>query len=155
MTRRPAWPILILGLACACSRDGGFAGVQNRGRDAMGVDQYTSVHVFQPLPDGGRIELQRNTVDSIGRAQILTHMGEIAVAFGAGDYSIPGFVHARSVPGTDLMAARRKEIRFVVESLPRGGALRLVTGDSAVVRAIHEFLAFQRQDHRVPLRHGQ
>jgi hypothetical protein len=34
-----------------------FAVVQARGRVAMGVDQYTSTHLFQPLSDGGRIEL--------------------------------------------------------------------------------------------------
>src|SRR5688572_33371875 len=43
--------------------DSAFAGVQARGHDAMGVDQYTSAHRFEPLPDGGRIELQRDTAD--------------------------------------------------------------------------------------------
>ena len=44
--------------------DSGFAGVQARGEVAMGVNQYTSSHVFEPLADGGRIELQRNANDS-------------------------------------------------------------------------------------------
>jgi hypothetical protein len=122
----------------------------------MGVDQYTSSHRFQPLPDGGRIELQRDTVDSAGRAQILAHMGQIAVAFASGDFALPGFVHAREVPGTRVMAVRRTAIDYAVESLPRGGALRLRTADSSVVRAIHEFLAFQRMDHRAGgLHHGE
>jgi hypothetical protein len=114
----------------------------------MGVDQYTSTHLFQPLPDGGRIQLQRDTADSADRVRILEHMGDIAAAFGAGDFTIPGFVHARDVPGTAVMAARRARIGYVVESLPRGAALRLTTGDSSAIEAIHEFLAFQRQDHR-------
>lgn len=138
----------------AAAADSTFAGVQSRGHLAMGVDQYTSTHFFQPLPDGGRIELQRDTVDSAGRIQILEHMGEIAAAFGAGDFTIPGFVHARQVPGTDVMAARRGKIRYVVESLPRGAAVRLTTGDSSAIQAIHEFLAFQRQDHRSGAHHG-
>jgi hypothetical protein len=121
---------------------------------AMGVDQYTSTHRFQPLPDGGRIELQRDEADSGGRAQILSHMAEIADAFAAGDFRLPGFVHARAVPGTQVMAARRGEISYVVESLPRGGALRLRTADSSAVRAIHQFLAFQRTDHRAGRHHG-
>jgi hypothetical protein len=141
---------LVLLLLCACSsgEDRHYAGVQSRGRVAMGVDQYTSTHVFAPRADGGRIELQRDTADSAGRAQILAHLGEIATAFAAGDFTVPGFVHAQDVPGTAEMARRRMEIRYVVESLPRGGALRLVTGDSSAVRAIHRFLAFQRRDHR-------
>jgi hypothetical protein len=132
----------------AAAADTGFAEVQARGREAMGVDQYTSTHVFQPLPDGGRVTLQRDTEDPAGREQILAHMGEIARKFASGDFRVPGFVHAREVPGTRVMAARRAEISYAVESLPRGGALRLRTSDSAAVAAIHEFLAFQRSDHR-------
>jgi hypothetical protein len=133
--------------AAAAPEGGGFAGVQVRGHEAMGVDQYTSTHYFTPLPDGGRIELQRNAADSAGAAQIRRHMAMIASRFAAGDFRLPGFVHARAVPGTATMAARRGAISYAVESLPRGAALRLTTSDPAALAAIHEFLAFQRQDH--------
>jgi hypothetical protein len=139
----------------AASSDSGFAAVQDRGRTAMGVDQYTSTHRFEPLPDGGRIELQRDVADSAGSAQIRSHMEEIARAFAAGDFQVPGFVHAREVPGTRVMAAGRSKISYRVESLPRGAALRLSTSDRATREAIHEFLAFQRMDHRAGLHHGQ
>ena len=46
--------------------DSAYAGLQERGKSAMGVDQYTSRHVFEALPDGGRIELQRNQDDAEG-----------------------------------------------------------------------------------------
>ena len=85
--------------------DSAFAGVQARGGVAMGVNQYTSRHVFEPLPDGGRIALQRDAADSDGAAQIRRHMHEIAGRFAAGDFTLPGFVHARVVPGTEIMAA--------------------------------------------------
>jgi hypothetical protein len=139
----------------AAASDSGFGAVQSRGAQAMGVDQYTSTHVFEPLPDGGRISLQRDAEDAVGRDQILGHMEEIAVAFAAGDFRLPGFVHARGVPGTRVMAARRAEISYAVESLPRGGSLRLRTSDSAALAAIHEFLAFQRMDHRAGMHHGE
>lgn len=139
----------------AAAQDSGFAEVQARGEEAMGVDQYTSTHRFRPLADGGRIELQRDSADSAGRARILAHMDRIAAAFASGDFALPGFVHARQVPGTAVMAARRAEISYAVESLPRGGALRLRTTDSSAVAAIHEFLAFQRIDHRAGMQHGE
>jgi hypothetical protein len=132
----------------AADADSGFVGVQARGREAMGVDQYTSTHLFEPLPDGGRIELQRDVSDSAGRARIMAHMGRIAAAFATGNFTLPGFVHAREVPGTKVMASEREKISYTVESLPRGAALRLRTTDTAAVEAIHEFLAFQRMDHR-------
>ena len=139
----------------AAAGDAGFAATQARGGVAMEVDQYTSTHLFQPLPDGGRIELQRDAPDSAGRGRILAHMGRIAEAFVAGDFRIPGFVHAREVPGTGVMAAERGKISYAVESLPRGAALRLRSSDPAAVEAIHEFLAFQRMDHRAGAQHGQ
>jgi hypothetical protein len=133
--------------------DSGFAGVQSRGAAAMGVNQYTSTHIFEPLPDGGRIELQRDLDDSSGIAQIRGHMALIAGRFKAGDFSLPGFVHARPVPGTDVMAAKSAVIDYSVELLPRGGAVRVRSADSVAVRAIHEFLAFQRHDHRAAAHH--
>lgn len=119
----------------------------------MGVNQYTSTHYFTPLPDGGRIELQRNAADTAATTQIRRHMAMIARQFAAGDFHLPGFVHAREVPGTKVMAERQSAIRYTVESLPRGAALRLTTTDTAAIAAIHAFLAFQRQDHHAGAYH--
>ncbi len=130
--------------------DSAFAELQERGRSAMGVDQYTSTHQFDALPDGGRIELQRDVDDSAGVAQIRRHLQEIARAFASGDFSTPGVVHAQEVPGTSVMTARRAAITYTYRELPRGGEVRIVTRDPDAVAAIHDFLAFQRQDHRVP-----
>jgi hypothetical protein len=133
--------------------DSGFAGVQRRGAVVMGVNQYTSRHVFEPLPDGGRIALERSVDDSTGAAQIRRHMLMIAGQFTAGDFRLPGIVHDREVPGTRVMAERRAFISYTVESLPRGGAVRVRSSDPVAVQAIHEFLAFQRQDHHASARH--
>jgi hypothetical protein len=124
--------------------------VQARGANprAMGVDQSTSVHRFDALPDGGRIELQRATDDSAGVAQIRMHLREIAAAFRQGDFDTPAFVHDRQVPGTAVMAARRNAITYTVHDLPRGGEVRIRTMDPQALSAVHEFIAFQRRDHR-------
>ncbi|MDQ3136845.1 MAG: hypothetical protein M3Q93_04590 [Gemmatimonadota bacterium] len=133
----------------AAAHDTAFAGVQSRGQVAMGVDQYTSTHAFESLPDGGRIVLQRDRADSLGTATIRAHLQQIARAFAAGDFGLPGLVHAQDVPGTTTMTARRQVIRYTMDTLPRGGMVRLHSSDAAAVRAIHEFLAFQRRDHHV------
>lgn len=135
----------------AASADSAFAALQTRGAIAMGVDQYTSSHIFEALPDGGRIVLQRNSAaaaDAAGTATIRAHMRDIARRFVAGDFSIPGMVHAREVPGTAVMAARRASIRYVADTLPRGAQVRIVTTDSTALSAVHSFLDFQRRDHR-------
>jgi hypothetical protein len=129
--------------------DSSFAQVQQRGETAMGVNQYTSQHVFEPLADGGRIVLQRKETDSKGEATIRTHMRTIATAFAKGDFALPGFVHAMSdVPGTARMKELRSEITYTERDLPRGGEVVISTKNPDAVSAIHEFLAFQRMDHR-------
>lgn len=133
----------------ASGQDSSFAAMQQRGRIAMGVDQYTSIHKFDDLADGGRIELQRarREGDAVGVRAIRDHLRAIARAFSTGDFSTPAFVHMRDVPGTKDMAARRAFIRYRFAALPRGGQLRITTTDSSALQAVHRFLAFQRDDH--------
>ena len=128
--------------------DSAFRALQERGRIAMGVDQYTSIHVFDDLRDGGRIELQRGEDDSSGVATIRSHLREIKSAFETGDFSTPAFVHVTDVPGAAVMARRRAHIRYAVRDLPRGAELRVRTTDPEALAAVHQFLAFQRGDHR-------
>lgn len=133
--------------ASAQGQDSAFAAMQKRGKQAMGVDQYTSTHKFDALPDGGRIELQRDTRDSAGVAAIRAHLRDIAVSFKRGDFSNPVLVHMREVPGTRVMAAKRSVITYESYNLPLGAELRIRTADRAALAAIHEFMAFQRSDH--------
>jgi len=149
-------------LCIACRADGGagrrpapgvvtdsaFAALQERGRAAMGVDQYTSAHRFDDLADGGRIELQRDPADTAGVRTIREHLAGIVRSFEGGDFRVPGLVHAGEVPGTEVMSARRRSIRYHFSPLPGGGEIRIHSADSDAVRAIHAFLAFQRGDHR-------
>jgi hypothetical protein len=132
------------------SNDADFTALQERGADAqgMGVDQYASTHLFDALPDGGRIEFQYDSDDRGAITQIRSHLQEIQAAFQAGDFSTPAFVHDREVPGTAVMAARREHIDYLYRDLPRGGELRLVTQDAEAIEAVHAFMAFQRDDHR-------
>ena len=130
------------------TNDSAFSRLQERGRTAMGVDQYSSRHVFEALPDGVRIELQRNQDDAEGTEAIRSHLREIAAAFKAGDFSTPAFVHWQEVPGVRAMMERRETMTYTYKPLPRGGELRITSPDTAAVKAVHEFLAFQNSDHR-------
>ncbi len=134
-------------VGCKRSNDD-FAAMQSRGAHVMGVDQYTSAHVFEDLPDGGRVVLDRDdAVDTAAIATIRAHMRDIATAFRAGDFTKPFQVHAQAVPGTVGMRERRAAISYEAIDRPRGGEVRIRSNDSVAVRAIHEFLAFQRQQH--------
>jgi len=136
--------------------DSGFAAMQGRGEMVMGVNQYTSAHVFEDLPDGGRIVLDRDTSsDTAGVARIRQHMRDITASFQAGDFAKPFQVHAEAVPGTAVMAARRGAITYQELDRPRGAEVRIHTRDAAAVAAVHEFLAFQRGAHSAPGHEGE
>jgi hypothetical protein len=147
-------------LIAACSRsqpdkvaaktepvDHAFGAMQHRGGMAMGVDQYTSTHKFDVTPDGGRIQLQRDTNDSLGVAQIRAHMKLIQHAFEAGDFSTPAFVHARDMPGTAVMTKKRTAIKYAYADLPLGGEVRVTSSDPEAIKAIHDFMLAQRAEH--------
>jgi hypothetical protein len=138
---------LFIGAAALHGQDTSFKAMQARGGVAMGVDQYTSIHKFDDLPDGGRIELQRDRNDSAGVHAIRAHIHAIADAFTNGDFSTPELVHMKEVPGTNVMAAKRAQIHYTPKALPRGAELRITTSDPAAIKAVHQFLAFQRGEH--------
>jgi len=148
----PLAALILVSSACspgaAPDTDADFAALQARGAAGMGVDQYASTHLFDDLPDGGRIEFQFNSDDPDQIAEIRKHLQEIQTAFASGDFSTPAMVHDQVVPGTPVMTARREHIEYVYRELPRGGELRLVTNDPESREAILEFMAFQRDDHR-------
>jgi len=114
----------------------------------MGVEQSTSTHRFDALPDGGRIELQRDVDDTVGIAQIRAHLRLIQHAFQAGDFSTPQFVHMRAMPGTAEMALKRDVISYSYHDLPRGGEVVMQTKDAEALAAIHRFMGAQRMGHR-------
>lgn len=145
-----------IALAVACrpaesarASDSAFADVQRRGQSVMGVDQYTSRHVFEDLPDGGRIVLDRDDPsDTAAVRTIRAHMREIQVAFQGGNFAAPGLVHAQDVPGTRVMSEKHGTITYVAADRPKGAEVRIRTSDPDAITAVHEFLAFQRKDHR-------
>lgn len=138
---------LAVPLAAQTPKDTGFAALQQRGKMVMGVDQYTSLHRFDDLPDGGRIILTRSAVDTAGVRTIRAHLSDIARAFAAGDFGHTMAVHQHELPGTAIMRERRTAISYRVDTLPGGGAVRITTRDTTAVRAIHQFLAAQGGEH--------
>jgi hypothetical protein len=153
--------VILMGLAligaAGCRRDAAsterqpadtaFAAMQDRGKMAMGVDQYTSTHHFEVTPTGGRIELQRDSADSLGVTQIRAHLRLIQHAFEAGDFSTPAFVHMKDMPGTAVMTAKRGVIKYAYSDLPGGGEVRITTSDPEALEAIRQFLDAQKSEH--------
>lgn len=125
------------------------AEVDARGDDAMGFSHEKTTHHFRLTNDGGAIEVTANDAgDQTSRAQIRGHLGHIAQMFGAGNFSIPMLVHAQRPPGTEVMKQRKEQIRYAYEEMPNGGRVKITTEDPQALKAVHEFLRFQIEDHR-------
>ena len=123
--------------------------VDNRGDHAMGFSHETTTHHFVPLPDGGIIAVETTAEnDSATRDQIRMHLGHIAQLFKSGDFDIPMFIHDRVPPGVPVMKAKRNAICYKYLNTKHGGEVRIHTSDSEALKAVHEFLVFQIQDHR-------
>lgn len=128
-----------------------FAGVQARGGEAagMGFSQTATTHHFLITPGGGVIQVTANDgKDAKSIAAIRSHMRRIAASFAKGDFSIPSFVHAEQVTGTEEMKRFASEINYKNEELPAGGRVVIKARSPEALEAVHAFLNYQIREHR-------
>ena len=114
--------------------------------NAMARSEFTPVPKFLVAIVGGDGEYDPS--DTAAIRTIRAHMHDIESAFRQGNFAAPGLVHAQDVPGTRVMAERRDAITYTASDRPRGAELRIRTSDATAIAAIHQFLGFQRSDHR-------
>jgi hypothetical protein len=122
--------------------------VNVRGDKAMGFSHEKSTHHFQLLSDGGVIDVSANDrSDKTTLDEIRTHLSHVALMFTAGDFQLPMFIHDRVPPGVPVMKSKGTVISYVFESTSAGGRVRITTSDQDALNAVHQFLAFQIEDH--------
>lgn len=123
--------------------------VDRRGDQAMGFPHASATHHFRLKTDGGIIEVAANDADDKAtRDQIRRHLKQISLKFSAGDFSAPMFIHGQIPAGVETMKRLKAEIKYQYEEIERGADIRISTTNSEAIKAIHEFLRFQIQDHR-------
>lgn len=122
--------------------------VEHHGDVAMGFSHDKTTHHFLMAQDGGAIEVIVNDpADKANTTAIRSHLSQIAVKCGNGDFSIPIFVHDGVPPGVTTMKLLKSSIRYTYEDIPTGGRVRLKSDDPIGVAAIHDFLRFQITEH--------
>jgi hypothetical protein len=115
----------------------------------MGFDHRKTTHRFLLHPDGGSIEVTANgESDAESRDLIRKHLGHIARMFAAGNFEAPMLIHDRVPPGVPAMRRLKAKIEYEYEDVERGGRVRIRTAHKEALRAVHEFLRFQIEDHR-------
>ncbi len=124
------------------------ADMRAHGKEAMGFDQDTTTHHFATASDGGSIAVDVNSpADLAGRDQIRAHLKEIAASFKQGDFSKPFMTHGEQPPGVPELQRLKSEISYVYTETPKGGILRIITGNPDALAAVHVFLRYQMSEH--------
>ena len=124
------------------------ADVEKHGDEAMGFPHDKTTHHLRLYSDGGAIEVTVNdSKDSQNMQAIRSHLTHIATMFSNGEFSIPMFVHDQVPPGVPVMKEKRAEISYGFEELPAGGRVRIKTASTEALKAVHDFLRFQIEDH--------
>jgi hypothetical protein len=120
-----------------------------RGDAVMGFSHEKTTHHFRLRAGGGEIEITANDArDDESAIAIRGHLRHIARMFADGNFTAPILIHAQNPPGTDVMAARKQTISYVVEPVSAGGRIWITTSDRDALDAIHTFLRFQITDHQ-------
>jgi len=124
------------------------AEVEKHGDEAMGFPHDKITHHFRLSSDGGAVEVTANdSKDAANTQAIRSHLKQIVTMFANGDFSTPMFIHSQTPPGVPVMKQKRATISYTFEELPAGGRIRIQTADPEALKAVHEFLRFQIEDH--------
>jgi hypothetical protein len=122
--------------------------VEKHGDQAMGFSHDKTTHHFRIYTDGGAIEVTVNEAKDDANIQaIRSHLKHIAGMFSDNNFSIPMFVHDQVPPGVPVMTEKQAEITYSYEELPAGGRVRIKTTNPDALKAVHDFLRFQIEDH--------
>ena len=125
------------------------ADVEKHGDEAMGFPHDKTTHHFRLYSDGGAIEVIVNdNKDSENMQAIRSHLTHIVTMFSNGEFSIPMFVHDQVPPGVPVMKDKHAEISYSFEELSAGGRVRIKTPNPDALKAIHQFLRFQIEEHQ-------
>lgn len=125
------------------------AEVEKHGDQAMGFPHDKTTHHFRLYSDGGAITVTANdSKDSGNMTAIRSHLTHIVAMFSSGDFSTPMFVHDQVPPGVPVMKEKRAVISYTLEPTPNGASVRIKTTDEEALKAVHEFLRFQIEDHK-------
>lgn len=124
------------------------ATVAARGAAVMPFDLERTTHVFEPTVDGGIQQVRADDpADSEQIALIRSHLQEAAQRFQQGDFGDPAAIHGAAMPGLAELEQGAARIAITYTNVPDGAELRYVTGDPALVDALHRWFQAQLSDH--------
>lgn len=122
--------------------------VHNSAHAVMPFDMSKTVHIFRMTEQGG---VQRVVIkDGSDKAQIQLiqqHLKHEAERFQKGDYSDPGMLHGKDMPGLKELQASGSKIGISYAALSDGAEITFTTNDRHLLTAIHRWFGAQLSEH--------
>jgi hypothetical protein len=122
--------------------------MMKRGDISMGFDQTKIMHHFVDTATGGEIRIiALDGSDSKTISEIRSHVEDIQQEFSQGNFAKPFFIHAKVVPGTQIMTEKKDLIQYFTRQIEGGEVLVLAANDAELLDAIKQFMDYQSSQH--------
>ncbi len=122
--------------------------VARRGAQVMPFDLEQTIHLFQPLNDGGAQRVTAKDPKNEEQIRLIrTHLKDEANRFSRGDFSDPMKIHGADMPGIAELSRGAARIGVRYTELSDGAEIRYTTKDPALIDAIHRWFQAQLHDH--------
>ena len=122
--------------------------VHSSAHTVMPFDMSKTVHIFRMTEQGG---IQRVVIkDSSAKEQvslIQQHLQHEAERFQTGDFSDPGKLHGKDMPGLKDLQTAGSRIKVSYAALSDGAQITFTTDDRHLLTAIHRWFGAQLSEH--------
>jgi len=135
-------------LTCGQTPSTSAAGAASR-EEVAGFDQEKSSCHFKLFPDGGIIEITVNDPSDVAtRNAIQEQVVKIGRMLTEGNFAIPMLVGQQQPAGIVTMKRLQGDLKYAAENLTNGGRVQITTANSEALKAVHDFLRFEIQEHK-------
>jgi hypothetical protein len=121
--------------------------VERGSKLVMPFDLNRTMHIFEPMPDGGLQTVMVHDGDPQQIGLVRSHLRKEATAFARGDFSDPATIHGMNMPGLAQLRAGARRIAVSYLPTTSGASIRYKTSDPRLVAALHEWFGAQVKDH--------
>jgi hypothetical protein len=122
--------------------------VHSSAHTVMPFDMSKTVHIFRMTEQGG---IQRVVIrDPAAKEQVVLiqqHLKHEAERFQTGDFSDPGKLHGKDMPGLKDLQAGASMIKVSYAALSDGAEMTFSTEDRHLLTAIHRWFGAQLSEH--------
>ncbi len=106
-----------------------------------------TMHMFSSSVSGGKQTVMVKDGNPRQIMLVRSHLRKEAAAFARGDFTDPGAIHGKTMPGIADMHEGYKRLSVTYGEVPSGATITYTSSNRALVAAIHRYFASQVDEH--------